>query len=147
MSGSYKEVEGNLLDMFDKGEFDVIAHGANCQSKMGAGIAKQIKERYPDAYYADLYDWRLPEMKLGSLSWTNDRSIFNLYTQYDLGKDARISALCNALAQFNLIVSKDLKIGLPQIGCGIGGLEWSVVKAIIQKYLKDYDVTVVIYKP
>ena len=32
---------------------DIIVHQVNCYGVMGAGIAKQVKERYPDVY--DIY--------------------------------------------------------------------------------------------
>ena len=48
-----KHTKGNLIDLAEQGEFDVIVHGCNCQNTMGSGIAKEIKERYPLAYRAD----------------------------------------------------------------------------------------------
>jgi O-acetyl-ADP-ribose deacetylase (regulator of RNase III) len=54
--------KGNLLDFpthclsFASNEYigiNAIAHSCNCQNVMGAGIAKQIKDRYPQAYEAD----------------------------------------------------------------------------------------------
>ena len=47
-----KTLKGNLLNSFEK-DFNVILHGCNCFSTMGAGIAKQIAEKYPEAYRAD----------------------------------------------------------------------------------------------
>jgi O-acetyl-ADP-ribose deacetylase (regulator of RNase III) len=41
---------------------------------------------------------------------------------------------------------KGKHIGLPQIGCGLAGGDWSRVKEIIKKELKDCKVTVVIFK-
>lgn len=36
-------LEGNLLDA----PFQFIAHQVNCRGVMGAGLAKQIKQKYP----------------------------------------------------------------------------------------------------
>jgi O-acetyl-ADP-ribose deacetylase (regulator of RNase III) len=144
--GSYKEIKGDLLDLFDKGEFEVIAHGANCRCIMGAGIAKQIKERYPEAYYADLYDKRSFLDKFGDMSFNYDETIYNLYTQLEPGPNADLTAISMSLKKLNFIHSDHLTtIGLPIIGCGIGGLDWKDVKPIIQKELNDMDVTVVFY--
>ena len=62
-----KKVEligGNLLDFpthcvsSDKYVgINAIAHSCNCQNVMGAGIAKQIKDRYPQAFEADTERW------------------------------------------------------------------------------------------
>jgi len=143
---SYREIKGNLLDLFDKGEFEIIGHGANCQGIMEAGIALQIKERYPDAYYADRYCELGPTEKLGNYSCSDDETIFNFYTQYNLGNCAEYIWLKSALKKFAIdYYGNKLSIGLPQIGCGIGGLKWELVSTIIKKELKDFDVTVVIY--
>ena len=37
---------GNLLDAPQK----VIAHQVNCQGKMGSGVAKVIRDKYPKVY-------------------------------------------------------------------------------------------------
>ena len=47
--------KGNLLDMAERGEFDIIVHGANCICVMGSGIAREIKARFPQAAQADLF--------------------------------------------------------------------------------------------
>lgn len=145
--GSYKEIKGDLLDLFDKGEFTTIMHGANCRKTMGAGIAYQIAKRYPDAYYADKY-FELPEglWRLGKYSCSDEGSIINLYTQDLPGPNASLEAirLSLRLVVDDILFKNDL-IGLPLIGCGIGGLKWEDVKPIIQEELKDFDVTVVIW--
>lgn len=48
-----KRVEGDLVKMANMGKFDLILHGCNCRNTMGSGIAKQIKDKFPDAYEAD----------------------------------------------------------------------------------------------
>jgi O-acetyl-ADP-ribose deacetylase (regulator of RNase III) len=140
----YNEIKGNLLDLFDQGEFEIIAHGCNCQGMMGAGIASQIKQRYPLAYYADIFDKRMDSEKLGDFS-TPDDIIFNLYTQLYPGPNARYDALSLCLYKLNNYLPKNSIIGLPQIGCGIGGLDFDKVRKIIQKELINFDVTIVIY--
>lgn len=144
---SYREIEGNLLDMFDQGEFEMIGHGANCQSSMDAGIAAQIKQRYPSVYYADVYSSLSPLEKLGNYSCNKPETIFNFYTQFYGGPDADYLWLKSALRKFaSEYGNLGFIIGLPQICCGIGGLKWEIVKKIIQKELTGFDVTIVIYK-
>lgn len=145
--GFYREVKGNLLDLFDEGEFSVIMHGANCMKTMGAGIAKDIKKRYPEAYYADIF-CELPEglWRLGKYSCTTGSDIFNLYTQERPGPCASLEAIALSLRLVaDEAIFPDAEIGLPLIGCGLGGLEWLDVKPIIQRELKDFNVSVVHY--
>lgn len=49
-----KVVKGNIFDLAEQGEFDVVVHGCNCFCTMGKGIAKEVKTRYPWVYGADL---------------------------------------------------------------------------------------------
>jgi len=42
----YQEVNGDLISMALKGDFDVITHGCNCFCNMGAGIAIPMKNNF-----------------------------------------------------------------------------------------------------
>lgn len=42
----YNEIEGDLISLSLLGNFDVIAHGCNCQRIMGAGIALQMAKTF-----------------------------------------------------------------------------------------------------
>jgi hypothetical protein len=44
------------------------------------------------------------------------------------------------------VVFKGKKIGLPMIGAGLAGGDWDHIKYLIQKELRDCQVTIVIYK-
>ena len=60
---------GNLLDT----ELTFIVHQVNCQGVMGAGVARQIKEKFPKAwenYKADLAAYG--DLNLGSYSRASD---------------------------------------------------------------------------
>lgn len=88
-----KHTKGNLLDLAEQGEFNIIIQGCNCHNTMGSGIAKEIRERYPEAYEADLKTVKGDKTKLGTYSATTapkkDPSfvIINAYTQYDFNKE------------------------------------------------------------
>lgn len=128
-------VEGNLLNLADEGYFDAILHGCNCHHIMGAGIAKQIKERYPEAYFADGQYFKLSSTKismLGGYSYCTIKTktedlrssfmLFNLYTQYITGPDFKIESFKECISKIEKGFSNK-SIGLPWIGCGIGGLK------------------------
>lgn len=145
----YQEIDGNLLDLFDENKFDIIVHGCNCQKMMGAGIALQIKKRYPEVYETDRNDDRSSIDRLGNILPTliipGFNLIINLYSQYNLGNNLDYEALTLGLRKLNHKYC-GMKIGLPQIGCGIAGGNWNKVKKIIKKELKDCIVTIVNYK-
>jgi O-acetyl-ADP-ribose deacetylase (regulator of RNase III) len=152
-----KEINGNLLDLFDQGEFNVIAHGCNCRGVMGGGIAFDIKRRYPEAHYEDMNckipfnRRRLGRATVASLSEDDIKLIFNLYTQVDPGPNAELTAILSSIRfmkDYLLAITesrKDIKIGIPLIGCGIGGLDWDKVSVLFKDVFFDFDITVVHY--
>jgi len=130
-----KTIKGNLLDLFDAGEFNCIVHGCNLQQDMGGGIAAQIAQRYPEAAEMDrIYG---PHAKLGGFTIANvgldySKVIFNLYTQVYPGRDARLYAVAKGFRWVSGFF-KGRRVGIPMIGAGIGGLEWSDVELILDR--------------
>ena len=150
--GSYKEVNGDLIKLAKKGEFDLIAHGCNCFATMGAGIAKTIKANFPEAYRADKKYRARPLNRLGTSSTASCKTddgekllVLNLYTQFLPGPDYNYDAIADSFS--NLVRSykgsEVIRIGIPLIGCGIAGGDWKIVKKIVKSKLKGFDVTVV----
>lgn len=145
-------IYGDLLDLFDDGNFDAIGHGCNCFCTMGSGIAGQINRRYPNAYNVDKETIKGDINKLGGYTytdWYKGGRIYNLYTQYDFGGDGKVYLNYDALrlCMFKLnSLEKSKKIGLPLIGCGLAGGDEVAVLDIIERYLKNRDVTIVKFK-
>ena len=115
---------------------EFIAHGCNAQGVMGSGVAKAIRAKWPGAYqiYRALYEGtgRLP---LGTVQWyddyVNDKVIINCITQEFYGYDGRRYASPEAIktcldkiatALHDEDYDKPVKIAIPWIGCGLGGL-------------------------
>lgn len=173
---SYREIKGDLIELTKSGEFDVITHGCNCFCTMGAGIAPQIAKVFGvNSFPLEMEKYKGDINKLGQIDykklyledtgrWTpypdeNGEwvdvivTIVNSYTQYKYGtnhldgdkKPLDYDALTLCLRKINRKF-KGLHVGLPQIGCGLAGGDWNIVKGIIQKELKDCQVTVVIYE-
>ena len=148
---SLQVMRGNIFDQIDTEQYDVLIHGCNCMNTMEAGIAKQIKKRFPEAYAVDRKTIKGSKDKLGTCTMSlvqlkNGKHFFivNAYTQYAYGKNpnakyADLKALASCLKQ----VQKKLgdpragrKIIMPKIGCGYGNLDWQSVKGVIDETLK-----------
>lgn len=157
-----KYIEGDLISLAKNGDFDVIGHGCNCMSVMRAGIAVQMARHFDcDKFPLELKGPNIN--KLGQIDWivltmckgTNefdfsdfDVAIVNMYTQYQPSATTRpldYEALTLCLRKMN-IVFKGKCIGLPRIGSGLAGGEWTRIEKIIETELKDCDVTVVNFK-
>jgi len=159
---SYREITGNLLTMAKAGEFDMIVHGCNCFATMGAGIAAEVAEVFPEAKEADeKFSRTIPRSlaKLGlyskaiiPLKGKKELTVVNAYTQYQPGPDFRMEALekwivkINAWIEHQAYIKEGYKIGFPQIGCGIGGGDWEEVKrTILDKMHLKFDITFVYF--
>lgn len=142
-------VKGDLFDPAFK--FDALAQGVNCRGIMGAGIAVPFKERFPKMYreYEELcrkYSKILPGYTQHSQSdWLStssldaDHEVFNLFTQYNPGANAQYDHLEKSVFHMLMIVESfgsSYKIGMPWIGCGIGGLEKHNVYHLLKEYLE-----------
>lgn len=143
-----KSIKGDLLKLAKDGKFDVICHGANCLQIMGAGIARQIRDKYPEAYAADKKTKIADDKKLGTFSKAKTKEgflVYNFYTQYHLGRCATLSAIKSCFEKLKQEITKETRIGIPAIGCGLGGLNWKDVEKLIDEVMVGYDITFVEY--
>ena len=148
-----KEVEGDLIKFAEEGKFDVIIHGCNCQCTMGAGIARTIKNRYPEAYKADCETVKGDREKMGDFSSVevgpedSKFVIVNAYTQFYWGSgSADYEAIRAAMAKIKEVYS-GLRIGYPLLGAGLAGGDWGVISGIIDEELDGEEHTLVRFKP
>jgi O-acetyl-ADP-ribose deacetylase (regulator of RNase III) len=145
---SIKYITGDLLQLFDQGEFDVIVHGCNCFCVMGGGIAKTIKQKYPGVFALDKKTKKGDRGKLGTCGVfkKGNQFIVNCYTEYDYREKKPIDypSLENCMRYIKSNFSGK-RIGFPKIGAGLAGGDWKIIEGIISKELQGEDVTVVIY--
>ena len=124
--------KGNLLDLAEAGEFDIVVQGCNCFNAMGGGIAREIRERYPDIAAVDAATIRGDYTKLGSwtkgvvftgdgLNHLGEFTIINAYTQYNMSSGEDVFEYI----AFQLILQKLAHMypggdfGFPYIGMGL----------------------------
>ena len=121
--------KGNLLDLAEAGKFGIVVQGCNCFNTMGGGIAREIRERYPEVAKADMETIRGDYNKLGT--WTVGYArlnntpaayrIINAYTQYNMSTGEDVFEY----VAFQLILQKLAHMypggdfGFPYIGMGL----------------------------
>lgn len=150
-----KIIKGDLIALAKSGQFNVIVHGCNCFCTMGAGIAKQIRDQFPEAYQADLKTNRGDKEKLGSYSLATVQqnnhavTIVNAYTQFDFSGPGILANYTAIKRIFNRIKIQftGQRIGYPKIGAGLAKGDWRVIAHIIDKALKGEKHTLVEYQP
>jgi O-acetyl-ADP-ribose deacetylase (regulator of RNase III) len=135
-----KTIKGDLLALAKEGQFDIIVQGCNCQNVMGAGIAKQIKDEFPDAWLADQQTLKGDKNKLGhySIGMGGRLVIINAYTQYSpasrAGEDAFDYRACYEVLQKISERFGKWRIGLPMIGMGLAGGDPVRIMAMLEDF-------------
>ena len=129
-------------DLFASG-LPALAHGVNCEGVMGAGIAMQFRHRWPAMYEAYRQRCIIGEIAPGDVMpyQVNHRlMVFNLATQQEPGACAQPWMIAAAVgrmiwaAAYYYRVHRITEIGLPMIGCGIGGLAEDDLRAALAPY-------------
>lgn len=154
-------IEYRVGDIFEQADLTHIVHQANLFNTFGAGIAKEIKRRYPQAFEADAeshaHAKRLgQDNRLGGFSraiCTDGKCIVNLYSQIGIGSYDRKTSY-DAMDKGLRLVREWLKeenysasvvLGVPyKIGCGLANGDWQVVIAIIRCVFQDAFFKVVV---
>ena len=131
-------------DIFDS-PAEIIVHSCNCFCTMGAGIAKEIKKRYPRAYEVDCMTKKGDRSKLGQFSFAlsnkdQKKTVINLYSQYLFGRGKQFvdyDAFFHALENFREWLIKmqynNQIVGIPYgISCNNAGGNWGKILSIIK---------------
>lgn len=130
-----KLINGNLLSA----RTPFIMHGCNAQGVMGSGVAKALRD-YNERIFRDYRRaYETDGLKLGDVIPVDggDWIVLNAITQEFYGRDgkryASYDAITEAVLNTNTLASGQA-VAMPMIGCGLGGLRWSVVKQILVEY-------------
>lgn len=133
---------GNLFDT----DAIFIGHGVNCKGMMGAGIAAEFKRRYPKnfaKYQIACRGYLLTPGEYFAVSDDSDpdniKVIVNFASQDKPGADASYDWVFSSLRRFAEAANnhpqyagEKITVAIPEIGCGIGGLDWQLVEFIIE---------------
>lgn len=146
-------ISGDIL----KSGANVIVHQVNCRGVMGAGLARQIKEKYPEAFtkyktYCDSFSDKSEMMGTVLFVTCMDGTVIaNVFGQLDFGRNGRKTdyhSLKRGLNDVRKYAEKDgLSVAIPhRIGCGLAGGNWNIVYKMITSAFDNYGVTLYEYK-
>lgn len=148
-----KERIGDLIELANRGEFDVIIHGCNCFHTMGAGIAAALRKKWRAVMDVDIALTEYGDRdKLGTITSADVKpslTVVNAYTQYGYRRSNTPNVDYGELeAAFRQVKDKygnqGLRFGIPKIGAGLAGGDWKRISEIIDGVMTLEDVTVVI---
>jgi len=146
-----KIVNGDLMEASE----DVIGHQVNAMGVMGSGVAKCIRQSFPEAYttYVEYVTNFVKENSrtelLGKchLVLMDGKVVANLFGQLTYGGDGnqytKTMALYKAMKDLrDFAESYALSVALPYlIGSDRGGADWTEVYKLIDKAFDGYEVT------
>lgn len=146
-----KTVRGDLIQLGRDGAFDVIVHGCNCRCAMERGIARGIRDAFPEAYQLDQRTEPGDRSKLGTIGVAEVRvgdhalAVVNAYTQFDYHGPMPLADYDAIRSAFAAIKQRfgGKRIGYPKIGAGLAGGDWEVIAAIVEEELASEDHTLV----
>lgn len=152
-------VEGDILN----GKCNIICQSVNHKGVMGSGLARQIRDRYPNimgGYIGMCNTHTFRSIMRNGLTYFHTvvhedggvQQIASIFGQDGYGRDRRhtnYSSLINGLMWvFEFAESMNYSIAIPYgIGCGLGGGQWDIVLMMIKDALAYYPhLKVYIYK-
>ncbi len=144
--------EGNLLDA----PVEAVVNTVNTVGVMGKGIALMFRDRFPENYKAYAAACKAGEVVVGRMfvmpgvELEGPRWIINFPTKKDWRHPTKLEWIASGLEDLKLVIQeKQIRsIALPPLGCGNGGLDWAVVRPMIEEALSDLqNVEVVVYEP
>jgi O-acetyl-ADP-ribose deacetylase (regulator of RNase III) len=136
-------LQGSLFDT----DAEAWVNTVNTVGVMGKGIALQFKERFPRNF--ELYEaaCKRGELRTGQLLMTETgllgppRFIINFPTKAHWREKSRLSYIEEGMAALAQLVQQFhiQSIALPPLGCGNGGLDWKLVRPVIEAHLAPLD--------
>ncbi len=151
-----QEVTGDMI--LTKAE--TLAHGVSPDDHFNQGLALALRERWP-AMAKDFRHWCHQTHPKPGAAWIwsgpgADGHIVRvvcLLTQEESGKHghhsgrAHVEHVNHALKELRHLVEKEAiqSLALPRLATGVGGLDWSDVKPLIQHHLGDLKIPVFVY--
>lgn len=144
--------QGNLLDA----RVEAVVNTVNTVGVMGKGIALMFREKYPENFKAYEAACKAGEVEVGRMFVTagveldGPRWIINFPTKKHWRQPTKLEWVRSGLVALkDVLREKQIKtVAIPPLGCGNGGLDWAVVRPMIEAALNDLPgVDVIVYEP
>jgi O-acetyl-ADP-ribose deacetylase (regulator of RNase III) len=131
-------VEGDILEATTQ----VVVNTVNCKGVMGKGLALQFKKKYPKMYKEYKQRCREGKITLGQLhlyKGTPQYWILNFPTKNHWRNKSKLEYIEKGLLEFKEKYTEwgISSIAFPRLGCQHGGLNWTDVKPLMERYLGD----------
>jgi O-acetyl-ADP-ribose deacetylase (regulator of RNase III) len=143
---------GNILNA----DVEALVNTVNCVGVMGKGIALQFKKAFPANFRAYEAACRREKIRPGEMfvfetgQVLNPHYIINFPTKRHWRNRSRYEDIeAGSKALITELRNRNIRsVAVPPLGCGLGGLDWNRVKAIIDEAFSQLpDVQVKLFEP
>ena len=142
----------NIFDIpSDAAEDHTIVNPVNCVGVMGGGLAAVFKHKLEGTDYFSSYEsacskeemrlgncriWEVPELAKDHFDF---KYIIDFPTKDHWKSSSTIDMVSRGLVslQYLQITHKISSLAIPRLGCGLGGLDWNLVRPMIYHQFDD----------
>lgn len=152
MHAAIHSAQGDILES----GAEALVNTVNCVGVMGRGVALQFKKAFPANFKAYELACAAGEVEPGRMFVTetgflaNPKFIVNFPTKRHWKGKSQLADIDSGLIALRREIAerKIRSIALPPLGCGLGGLDWSIVRPrIIQALSGIPGLEVYLYEP
>ena len=145
-------LQGNLLEA----PTDAIVNTVNTVGVMGKGLALMCKKAFPQNFLRYAEACKRREVRVGQmfvtehLALNGPRWIINFPTKAHWRDPSQLQWVIDGLQDLRQVIEvKGIgSIAVPPLGCGLGGLDWDVVRPEIESALGRLpNVDVLVFEP
>lgn len=145
--GAAMAIERGFGDLL-RADVDALVNAVNCRGVMGKGLALQFKKTFPEVFAAYQVACDAGGVRIGQMHIVerprSPRFVINFPTKDDWRNIE--AGLVDLVEQVKLHRTESLAI--PPLGCGLGGLDWGIVRPmIVEAFAPLSGVRVVLFEP
>lgn len=133
-------------DIFES-KAQALVNPVNCVGVMGKGLALEFRKRYVDNYIAYQNACKEQRVQIGEVLVTKTTTedgakyIINFPTKIHWRDRSHLEYInLGLLGMRNTLMALKIKsVAIPRLGCGLGGLNWQIVRSVVVQVLQDLD--------
>ncbi|KAM4885375.1 ADP-ribose glycohydrolase OARD1 isoform 1-T1 [Sylvia borin] len=131
-------------DLFSCPATDALAHCISEDCRMGAGIAVLFKKKFGGVQ--ELLDQKKKTGEVAVLQ-RDERYIYYLITKQKVSHKPTYENMQKSLEAMkaHCLNNGVTDISMPRIGCGLDGLQWEKVSAILEEVFDNTDIKITVY--
>lgn len=143
--------QGNLLDS----DAQALVNTVNTVGVMGKGIALMFKQRFPLNFQLYAAACKARQVQTGRMFVTEvgelegPRWVVNFPTKQHWRDPSQMAWVVEGLQDLRRFLVRESvqSVAIPPLGAGLGGLQWSAVRAQIELAFADLPIDVQVYEP